>query len=116
MRRRGFGILLAICLVTGQVSPAWPIWKEGHALVQDCLSDNPGDQIDCLNYVAGVADMVDVMPETAGLAPVCIPPEGVTVGQMGRVVVKYLKNHPEEEHDAAVVLVVVALREAFPCE
>ncbi len=56
------------------------------------------------------------MLETTGFVPVCIPTERVSLGQLGRVVVKYLKDHPEEEHDAAVVLVVVALREAFPCE
>jgi hypothetical protein len=41
-------------------------------------------------------------------------PDSVTLGQLVAVVSKYLKNHPEEWNDPAVVLVIKALKETFP--
>jgi hypothetical protein len=45
----------------------------------------------------------------------CLPIEGVTAGQAIRIVTKYLNAHPERLHRDAHILVVEALREAFPC-
>ena len=43
-------------------------------------------------------------------------PEAVTRGQTELVIVKYLKAHPEQLHNPAVMLVYSALAEAFPCD
>ncbi len=45
----------------------------------------------------------------------CIP-ENVTNGQVSDVVIKYLRDHPEERHILAAILVVKAMAEAFPCK
>ena len=45
----------------------------------------------------------------------CIP-ESVTVGQLRRIVVKFLEAHPEQLHLLAGSLVLNAYQEAFPCE
>lgn len=58
-----------------------------------------------LAYVAGVYDTLSFAFST---------PDGVTVGQICAIVSKYLKNHPERWSEAADLLVVDALREAFP--
>ncbi len=42
--------------------------------------------------------------------------DGVTNGQVRDVVVKYLKDHPEERHFLASILAVKALSKAFPCK
>jgi hypothetical protein len=47
-------------------------------------------------------------------APVCIP-QGVTSEQTDRIVVKYLKDHPEELHQPFGILVFNSLSAAFPC-
>ena len=60
----------------------------------------------CSAYVAGVFDAMD---------NVC-PPDGVTYGQMVRVVLKFLNDHPERLHEGRFRLVVDALRAAWPCK
>lgn len=44
----------------------------------------------------------------------CIPDEA-SVGQLARVVVKWLRDHPEKLHELKSFLVMEALKEAFPC-
>lgn len=58
-----------------------------------------------LAYVTGVYDAMSFAFST---------PDGVTVGQICAIVSKYLKNHPEMWRESADLLVVEALREAFP--
>jgi len=41
-------------------------------------------------------------------------PSGVTAGQLAHVVAKYLKEHPKRWAEPALVLVIDAIREAFP--
>jgi hypothetical protein len=38
----------------------------------------------------------------------------VTPGQIFAIVAKYLNNHPEKWNEPAVILVVEAIKEAFP--
>ena len=49
-----------------------------------------------------------------GAALFC-PPDGTTNGQAVRIVVKYLRDHPEELHKHDSVLAFTALKAAFPC-
>ncbi len=42
-------------------------------------------------------------------------PERTTLGQIAAVVSKYLNAHPEQWNQAAYLLVLLALKEAFPC-
>ena len=122
MKRLSLMLATLAWLVTGQVSPAWAYWMEGNTLVEDCLSDDATNRVACLSYIIGVADIISVISnlDVSGFAAVCFPPGAVTAGvtadQLRRVVVKYLKAHPEETHEPAVLLVTVALREAFPCQ
>jgi hypothetical protein len=41
-------------------------------------------------------------------------PENTTIGQIGAVVSKYLKDHPEKWGEPASDLIIKALQEAFP--
>ena len=42
-------------------------------------------------------------------------PDAVTNGQMLRVFVKYLDDHPQDLHEPAALLYIEAMRRAFPC-
>ncbi|MGA7225461.1 MAG: Rap1a/Tai family immunity protein, partial [Candidatus Acidiferrales bacterium] len=42
-------------------------------------------------------------------------PDSVTNGQMLRVFVKYLDEHPQDLHEPAALLYIEAMRRAFPC-
>jgi hypothetical protein len=65
----------------------------------------------CAGHVVGVFDMMVEFPIPG--ARIC--PGRVERGQVVRVVVKYVKEHPEQLHLPAVVLTKTALVNAFPC-
>ena len=59
-------------------------------------------------YVAGVVDAGDGLVFCTG--------SGVTAGQNSAVVAKYINNNPEKWNKNADLLVVDALKKAFPCK
>ena len=59
-------------------------------------------------YIAGVADAY------AGVT-ICIPPNTVTLGQMGDMVKQTLERVPSERHLPAEVFVQAALSTRWPC-
>ena len=69
----------------------------------------------CLSYIEGVADSTacDNGGVVAGYS--WKPEQNITAGQLQKVVVNWLNNHPEKLHLAAQSLVAYALAEAFPC-
>jgi len=78
----------------------------GNSLVQYCEKGDAGFEDGfCYGYMVGVYEkMVDVI--------IC-PPNGVTVNQIASIVMKYLKENPEDLHLSAISLVSLALAEAF---
>jgi hypothetical protein len=76
----------------------------GTALVDYCDRDPEGF---CLGYIAGIAE---------ARPGFCVPATGLSFGQLRRVAVKYLNDHPERlNQPAPLELVASALRLAFPC-
>jgi hypothetical protein len=77
--------------------------------------------IECTAYVEGVDEGVSVEVTFARQIASNPPPklycrpENSTAGQLVRITLKYIRNHPEDAHQPTVVLIVEALREAFPC-
>lgn len=65
----------------------------------------------CLGLIAGYTDSL----RTSKNLNLCIPNE-VEWGQRMEVVVKYLENHSEKRHIYYEVLIIEALKEAFPCK
>jgi len=59
-----------------------------------------------------VAALVEVGPD---LRPAICTPTGSTLSQWQAVVVKYLRDHPEQLHYSFVSLARVALSAAWPC-
>ena len=68
--------------------------------------------------MAGIADLssllkqMDILEEFKGT---CVPEARVALGQLTDVVIKYLRDHPEERHLHGAVLVITAVSDAFPC-
>src|SRR5262249_27028696 len=72
----------------------------------------------CEGYIAGIHDAtmfaaVNVNAKTSRV-PYCLP-TGVEMSQMIRVVKKSLEDNPAQLHLPSSVLVVRALKDAFPC-
>ena len=73
-------------------------------------TSNPGFSSGAgVGYVRGVADTLRVS------GAVCVP-ERVSVGQLGMVVQKFLRDNPAQLHRDATVLTIKALMENFPCK
>ena len=96
--------------------------NDGNELLQNCeylISQNVESDMAfygaarCTGIVRGVWLATQLASTHMG-GNLCAPDEGTT-GQMARVVVKYLKDHPEELHMDEVVLISQALLDAFPC-
>lgn len=87
----------------------------GNRLSELCGAKNSVDEAVCVGFVEGVSDTLEAWrsqdPAIPG-AKGCIP-KGVTVGQLQKVVVKYLRQHPEELHYPGAALVITAINEAW---
>lgn len=66
-------------------------------------------------YMDGIVDGINMAGLAAGKPVVCIP-QGVNLGQVTDVVIKEMKNSPENRHMEAQVLIMVTLRNTWPCK
>jgi len=122
--------LMFVCsvFVSAQTTQEFPD-TSGNAFMRLCSAvekDKTTDQeaatsIACVSYVSG---FVAGVTAHAGFAAYkmkqkvptmfCLP-EDVEPGQLVRVVLKFVRNNPEDAHRRTDVLIARALREAFPC-
>ena len=66
-------------------------------------------------YLGGFNDAAVLIDTAVSHGIYCVPSQGIENDQLVRVVKKYLDEHPEDLHLTARILVLLALREAFPC-
>lgn len=122
MRVIGIDLMIMFLTMSGpsNVAPETrlPEFQNGNGLLELCASDSGQSQSICLGYIQGVVD-------GAGITPVektcrrtssywCIP-DGVAWGQMTEVVVKYMKDHPENRHWPSTAIITNAVIESWPC-
>jgi hypothetical protein len=76
----------------------------------------------CVYYVTGVVDGIHLEWAFAyantnkeSPTPFCLPNK-VEGGQIVRVTIEFLRNHPERAHSATSTVIGSALQEAFPCK
>jgi hypothetical protein len=67
------------------------------------------DSLGKLPSATTTADMIELIK-----LQMCIP-QGVTVGQFQRIVLHFLRDHPEKLHGDAASLAIEAVRTPFPC-
>lgn len=134
MRVKSLAVLfVVICspLVFAQQPQEFPA-TSGNAFVRTCsVIDKEAekktsvlemqDVAVCLGYVRGVTDGISNEVAYASAitnqeppSPFCLP-EKSTNGQLVRIVLKYIGNHPEEAHETTTLLIIAALKDAFPC-
>lgn len=102
--------LAALAMLLG--SPTGYAFTTGNKLVEYCKDDEAyfGSGF-CYGYVTGIATTLTWASEEN---KICTP-ENVTNEQIASIIRKYLKEHPEMLHESADLLVIIALRRAFPC-
>jgi len=71
----------------------------------------------CAGYIAGIVDFhtVAITVESLPADMFCLP-KNITTAQVIRDVTQYLEDNPGKHHDLAAYLVILALREAYPCQ
>jgi hypothetical protein len=71
----------------------------------------------CAGYIAGVVDFHTVATTVESLpADMFCLPQNITTAQVIRDVTQYLEDNPGKHHDLAAYLVILALRNAYPCQ
>ena len=77
----------------------------------------------CTGWIAGVLQLtklhnerIIVTKEKSTMLQFCVPDSGIPVIQAVRVVVKFLKEHPEQLNEDGMGLTIAALKSTFPCK
>lgn len=68
----------------------------------------------CLGFVSGVRNTSDLTRVPEPLRS-CVP-KTATMGQLARVITKYLKDNPSELNLEQTFLAMLALKSAYPCK
>jgi endonuclease YncB( thermonuclease family) len=119
LRNRGRLSLFPLILLGGSLcsmtSDAAGI-TDGNSLLSTCTEDPTHATYshgECLGYIEAVIQIL-LNGGAVGDWRACLPGNG-TIGQAKDVVLKSLRDHPEQRHFAAAGLIAAALHEAFPC-
>jgi hypothetical protein len=102
-------VLLLILLVTAPALAQTPpdYGNTANFLADKCKNWETSGSFNagfCMGYISGVSQLVDDCEE-----------ENVTRGQVIKVTLKYIDEHPEELDKPASTIVSRALLKAFPC-
>jgi len=87
---------------------------------QDGLTVSPTESVLslwCMGYLGGFLDSLSMTAPliTPGRKIVCPPKEGIRSPHAARILVKYLRENPEELHKSGRVSLLIALVKVFPC-
>ena len=104
-------------------------YADGNELLKRCGlfvsyvdSDKPdvslsGEMMLCAGFMEGITNMNLLYQQVLKSdAEFCLPEWGISSSYAARIVVKHLRDHPEELHRNEFVLAIWALRMAFPCK
>ena len=70
----------------------------------------------CVSWVAGYLEAVGQMSAFGGTRVVCLPPDGVNGEIAIRLVMNFMRAHPEYQNQTARSNMLAALQEFFPCK
>lgn len=121
-------LLLSVAAALAATPAETPTMRDGNWLLQTCVHAVKGmddELVDvkkfrhCIGYIEGVRDMhavCSLWEDTTSKGLLWCGTQEMQHIQLIRVAVKYLQDHPEQLHKPAAWLMVLAFREAFPCE
>jgi hypothetical protein len=82
-------------------------WVTGNMLLQSITSEDKIENGIAMGYIMGVHDRAETQESCT--------PNGVTAVQVTALVVRYMKAHPEKQHNSADRIISAVLTETFPC-
>jgi hypothetical protein len=103
------GVALALCLLSAS-APAAAGFESGEVLAGLCRQPAPI----CLAYLEGVVDGAEAMEWEQVVSGLCIP-EQVDSMQLRQIFLDYAERHDELLKLPAGLLVLDALKQAWPC-
>jgi hypothetical protein len=89
--------------------------KSGIYWLRKCTSPEANGQIECAIYVRSLVEYDELRGNSLEQKRFICPEKGVTIGQSRQVVLKYLRDRPQDLHLPFVLLAHLALAAAFPC-
>ena len=89
-------------------------WDSGVVLELQCRSDDDARRAACRAYIVAIADVFLGGDARVAGVRACFR-GGTSVPRLVETVAGYIERHPELRHFAAVIVVTLALEEAFPC-
>lgn len=110
-------ILLSLSMHTSQARLKDAVVSNIHGTDLLRLCETPEGTNDanfCTGFIMGTRDGVALATNLRDTAPILATPLEAKEDQLKAVVVKYLKDHPEELHRPGGLLVIFALSKAFP--
>jgi Rap1a immunity proteins len=106
-------IVVAMCtLATG--SQADNDETSGMQMLRACEAQDALLSGICQGWMTGLSTGLSLRPWLDQNLPACLPP-GLTGDQVRLIVIKFLKEHPEQLHYPASLIAGNALHSAFPC-
>jgi hypothetical protein len=113
-------ILLTVLVVLYTPSKAS---ASGNWLLNICESNNPTNLGMCIGFIAGAAhgmefggiSVADPAKRRSPTYPMYCIPESVTNVQLRDIVIRFLRQHPEQRHVWYIQLVADAMWASFPC-
>jgi hypothetical protein len=111
-------ITAAACLTAPSLAHAQKTEAfSGNRWYGECNSKaGTGDETRCIGYVIGLDQGLNMQALLTDSKKLFCTPQEVTYGQKIDVFVKYMADHPEQRHEDAAALYVVAMGTAFPCK
>jgi hypothetical protein len=130
--RKIVGVLVVGLMLISSTSMASNDGNDGNALLSKCNalidsldtpSNNDTDKIKglrmgyCIGMMQGTLNFNKLYELMLGKGALfCTPKSGITTIQAVRIVVEYLKKHPDKLHEHESILAYEAFKEAYPCK
>ena len=83
--------------------------------LRKCTNPEPALQIECAIYVRALVEYDEVRGTALGQMRYICPARDLTIGQSREVVIRSLRDKPEDLHRPFALLAHLALSAAFPC-
>jgi len=106
-------LLLTLLVTLGISMGSYGSNVTGNNLLEYCNED---ERSVCFAYLLAVIDTHNNMESEGVIDNYFCPPKGVVFNQIAEIIVKHMKERPQQLHFSGSYLTLNALIDAFPCE
>jgi hypothetical protein len=107
--------LAAVLGMSGPMPVAAQSIRDGNGFLSTCEDANAVSKAACLGYVGGLHDMGGYLWQSGRVRPEVCPPSSATLEQYLGILIKFLRDNPEQCHKPTGGLFWIAASKASPC-